>query len=75
MKKIRFFFSYSQFAISVRVTEKLPIERCRYVRSLKNDPQQWKYICIEGKIQFLKSNFYIVLVCIKKKKYIFFRTL
>ncbi|XP_049792131.1 poly(A) RNA polymerase gld-2 homolog A-like isoform X2 [Schistocerca nitens] len=40
-------FDFSQYAISVRVAGKIPIEECRHVRSYKNDPHQWKYLCIE----------------------------
>lgn len=41
--------SFRQYAISVRLAKKIPIEECRMVQSLKNDPRQWKYLCIEGK--------------------------
>lgn len=41
------FFDYSTFAISVRTGSRLPIDECRYARSLKNDPHQWKFLCIE----------------------------
>lgn len=40
-------FDFSQYAISVRLATKIPIEECRMVQSLKNDPHQWKYLCIE----------------------------
>lgn len=40
-------FDFSQFAISVRLAGKIPIEECRRARSYKNDPHQWKYLCIE----------------------------
>ncbi|XP_043460868.1 poly(A) RNA polymerase gld-2 homolog A-like isoform X1 [Leptopilina heterotoma] len=40
-------FDFSQYAISVRLAKKIPIEDCRRVRSFKNDPHQWKYLCIE----------------------------
>ncbi|XP_076222957.1 poly(A) RNA polymerase gld-2 homolog A isoform X2 [Nomia melanderi] len=40
-------FDFNQYAISVRLANKIPIEECRRVRSYKNDPHQWKYLCIE----------------------------
>lgn len=40
-------FDFSRYAISVRLANKIPIEECRMVQSLKNDPHQWKYLCIE----------------------------
>lgn len=40
-------FDYSKLAISVRTGSPLPIDECRFARSLKNDPNQWKYLCIE----------------------------
>ncbi|XP_046487826.1 poly(A) RNA polymerase gld-2 homolog A isoform X1 [Neodiprion pinetum] len=40
-------FDFSQYAISVRTANKVPIEECRRARSYKNDPHQWKYLCIE----------------------------
>ncbi|CAK9799003.1 Poly(A) RNA polymerase gld-2 homolog A [Anthophora quadrimaculata] len=40
-------FDFSQHAISVRLANKIPIEECRRARSYKNDPHQWKYLCIE----------------------------
>ncbi|XP_033232074.1 poly(A) RNA polymerase gld-2 homolog A-like isoform X3 [Belonocnema kinseyi] len=40
-------FDFSQYAISVRLAKKVPIEECRWARSYKNDPHQWKFLCIE----------------------------
>lgn len=40
-------FDYTQYAISVRTASVLPIEECRQARSYKNDPHQWKQLCIE----------------------------
>ncbi|XP_015186864.1 PREDICTED: poly(A) RNA polymerase gld-2 homolog A-like isoform X4 [Polistes dominula] len=40
-------FDFSQYAISVRLARKVLIEDCRRARSLKNDPHQWKCLCIE----------------------------
>ncbi|KAG7207761.1 hypothetical protein KM043_009371 [Ampulex compressa] len=40
-------FDFSRYAISVRLANKIPIEDCRKARSYKNDPHQWKYLCIE----------------------------
>lgn len=59
-------FSFSQYAISVRVANKIPIEDCRRVRSFKNDPHQWKYLCIEGKrrniLNKIKGNLFILII-------------
>lgn len=41
------YFNYGMFAISVRTGSRLQIDECRYARSPKNDPHQWKYLCIE----------------------------
>ncbi|KAF5270352.1 hypothetical protein FQR65_LT05540 [Abscondita terminalis] len=40
-------FNYEMYAISVRVASRVLIGECRYARSPKNDPHQWKYLCIE----------------------------
>ncbi|XP_021936561.1 poly(A) RNA polymerase gld-2 homolog A-like isoform X2 [Zootermopsis nevadensis] len=40
-------FSFSQYAMSVRLASRVPIEECRRARTYKNDPHQWKYLCIE----------------------------
>ncbi|XP_043284893.1 poly(A) RNA polymerase gld-2 homolog A-like isoform X2 [Venturia canescens] len=40
-------FDYSKYAISVRMARKMPIDECRRVISYKNDPYEWKYLCIE----------------------------
>lgn len=40
-------FDYTKDAVSVRTGMRLPIEECRHARSFKNDPHQWKYLCIE----------------------------
>ncbi|XP_071449950.1 poly(A) RNA polymerase gld-2 homolog A-like isoform X2 [Hetaerina americana] len=40
-------FDFSQEAVSVRLASRISIEECRRVRSYKNDPHQWKYLCIE----------------------------
>jgi hypothetical protein len=47
-----FHCSYLQYAISVRLANVIPVEECRHVRTSKNDPHQWKYLCIEGIIWF-----------------------
>lgn len=44
--------SFNRYAISVRLASKIPIEECRMAQSPKNDPHQWKYLCIEGKCAF-----------------------
>ncbi|KAL0270750.1 UNVERIFIED_CONTAM: hypothetical protein PYX00_008050 [Menopon gallinae] len=40
-------FDYFKYAISIRKAARLEIEDCRLVRNSKNDPHQWKYLCIE----------------------------
>ncbi|XP_014276153.1 poly(A) RNA polymerase gld-2 homolog A [Halyomorpha halys] len=40
-------FEYVKYAISIRLASTIPIEECRQVRTQKNDPHQWKYLCIE----------------------------
>ncbi|KAL1117796.1 hypothetical protein AAG570_004111 [Ranatra chinensis] len=40
-------FDYANNAISVRLGTVLSIEECRYHWTMKNDPHQWKYLCIE----------------------------
>ncbi|KAK5650983.1 hypothetical protein RI129_002012 [Pyrocoelia pectoralis] len=40
-------FNYDVYAISVRIASRILVDECRYARSLKNDPHQWKYLCIE----------------------------
>ncbi|XP_018323171.1 poly(A) RNA polymerase gld-2 homolog A-like isoform X2 [Agrilus planipennis] len=41
------FFDYDSYAISVRLGSYVPIDECRYARAPKNDPHQWKCLCIE----------------------------
>lgn len=43
-------FSFSEYAISVRTASVLSIEECRRAPSPKNDQNQWKELCIEGKL-------------------------
>ncbi|XP_046400117.1 poly(A) RNA polymerase gld-2 homolog A-like isoform X2 [Ischnura elegans] len=40
-------FDFTQEAVSVRLAARISIEDCRRVRSYKNDPHQWKFLCIE----------------------------
>ncbi|XP_039298445.1 poly(A) RNA polymerase gld-2 homolog A [Nilaparvata lugens] len=40
-------FDYRRYAISVRQGCCVPIEECRKVRTSKNEPHHWKYLCIE----------------------------
>lgn len=40
-------FSFDTYAISIRLAARIAIDECRYARSHKNDPHQWKFICIE----------------------------
>ncbi|GLV43903.1 GLD2 poly(A) polymerase [Carabus blaptoides fortunei] len=46
---LRYFatFNYAVHAISVRLGARIPIDECRLARSHKNDPHQWKHLCIE----------------------------
>ncbi|EEZ98847.1 poly(A) RNA polymerase gld-2 homolog A [Tribolium castaneum] len=41
------YFNYQHYAISVRTGSRIPIEICKQVKSPKNDPHQWKFLCIE----------------------------
>lgn len=41
------YFNYQACAISVRTGSRLPIEICKQAKSPKNDPHQWKFLCIE----------------------------
>lgn len=41
-------FSFERYAISVRTAGLIPIEECRGQISYKNDPTEWKQLCIEG---------------------------
>lgn len=50
------YFNFSEFAISVRTSSLLPIEFCRQVKSPKNDPHQWKYVCIEEPFNFSNTS-------------------
>uniref|UniRef100_A0A0A9ZCX4 Uncharacterized protein n=1 Tax=Lygus hesperus TaxID=30085 RepID=A0A0A9ZCX4_LYGHE len=40
-------FDFAEDALSVRMGCTIPVETCRYNKSPKNDPLQWKYINIE----------------------------
>ncbi|CAG9791102.1 unnamed protein product [Diatraea saccharalis] len=40
-------FPYSSMAVSVRAGARLPIAECRAQRAHKNDPHQWKLLCVE----------------------------
>ncbi|XP_055326972.1 poly(A) RNA polymerase gld-2 homolog B-like isoform X2 [Sitodiplosis mosellana] len=40
-------FSFEKYAISVRTAGLLKIEDCRGHKSFKNDPTEWKQLCIE----------------------------
>ncbi|XP_059474307.1 poly(A) RNA polymerase gld-2 homolog A-like isoform X4 [Neocloeon triangulifer] len=40
-------FDYANTAVSVRTASVRPIEECRRARTFKNDPHQWKFICVE----------------------------
>lgn len=64
--------SYNNLAISVRTGSCLYIEECRYVRSPKNDQQQWKNLCIEEPFDYTNTarSVYDVEV-FQKIKYVF----
>lgn len=57
-----FCFSYGKHAISVRTAGLLPIDECQKDVSYKNDPNEWKQLCIEGK-STSTSFFLAQLVC------------
>lgn len=40
--------SFERYAISVRTAGLLTIDECRNHKSFKNDPNEWKQLCIEG---------------------------
>lgn len=40
-------FEYNLYAISVRLGARIPIDECRMAKSSRNDPHQWKLLCIE----------------------------
>lgn len=40
-------FEYNLHAISVRLGARIPIDECRSAKSSRNDPHQWKLLCIE----------------------------
>lgn len=42
--------SYQKHAVSVRMGTTIPLEHCRLAETIKNDPGQWKFIGIEGKL-------------------------
>ncbi|VEN51552.1 unnamed protein product [Callosobruchus maculatus] len=48
-------FNYNEFAISVRAGCRLPIDDCRFQKAPKNDPHQWKYLCIEEPFDFTNT--------------------
>uniref|UniRef100_A0A1B6CDZ4 Uncharacterized protein n=1 Tax=Clastoptera arizonana TaxID=38151 RepID=A0A1B6CDZ4_9HEMI len=40
-------FNFSKDAISIRLGSKIQIDECRRAQTMKNEPHQWKYLCIE----------------------------
>ncbi|KAJ8984644.1 hypothetical protein NQ317_009872 [Molorchus minor] len=48
-------FNYNQYAVSVRAGCRLPVDECRYTKAPKNDPHQWKYLCIEEPFDFTNT--------------------
>ncbi|XP_063539635.1 poly(A) RNA polymerase gld-2 homolog A-like [Cydia strobilella] len=40
-------FPYDKMAVSVRAGRCVPVSACRVARSHKNDPHQWKLLCVE----------------------------
>ncbi|XP_028171155.1 poly(A) RNA polymerase gld-2 homolog A-like, partial [Ostrinia furnacalis] len=41
-------FPYGAMAVSVRAGARVPVAECRAARAHKNDPHQWKLLCVEG---------------------------
>lgn len=64
--------SFNNWVISVRTGSCLFVDECRFVRSPKNDPQQWKNLCIEEPFDFTNTarSVYDVEV-FQKIKYVF----
>ncbi|CAG9861331.1 unnamed protein product [Phyllotreta striolata] len=48
-------FDFNRYAISVRAGCSLPVEECRFARAPKNDPNQWKYLCIEEPFDYTNT--------------------
>ncbi|XP_049871654.1 poly(A) RNA polymerase gld-2 homolog A-like [Pectinophora gossypiella] len=40
-------FPYDKMAVSVRAGGRVPVAECRAARAHKNDPHQWKLLCVE----------------------------
>ncbi|KAL0821355.1 hypothetical protein ABMA28_005944 [Loxostege sticticalis] len=40
-------FPYGLMAVSVRAGARVPVAECRAARASKNDPHQWKLLCVE----------------------------
>ncbi|XP_063830177.1 poly(A) RNA polymerase gld-2 homolog A-like [Ostrinia nubilalis] len=40
-------FPYGAMAVSVRAGARVPVAECRAARAHKNDPHQWKLLCVE----------------------------
>ncbi|XP_047028985.1 poly(A) RNA polymerase gld-2 homolog A-like isoform X2 [Helicoverpa zea] len=40
-------FPYDKMAVSVRAGARVPVAACRAARAHKNDPHQWKLLCVE----------------------------
>lgn len=38
---------YDKMAVSVRLGARVPVAECRAARAHKNDPHQWKLLCVE----------------------------
>lgn len=66
------YFNYETYAISVRLASRVLIDECRYARSQKNDPHQWKYLCIEEPFDFTNTARSVYdLVTFKRIQHIF----
>lgn len=48
-------YDFNHYAISVRAGSSLPIEECRFMKAPKNDPHQWKYLCIEEPFDYTNT--------------------
>lgn len=52
--------SFYEKAVSVRTGGLLSLEHCRMAETEKNDPGQWKFIGIEGKLNNINFKMYIL---------------
>ncbi|XP_056641163.1 poly(A) RNA polymerase gld-2 homolog A-like [Diorhabda sublineata] len=48
-------YDFNNYAISVRAGSSLPIDECRFAKAPKNDPHQWKFMCIEEPFDYTNT--------------------